>query len=538
MPAVLVSLLSLLPISAYAQTADFDADEIALLKQHRITPSAAGLLEFFRARTLTEEKIRRVGELMQLLGHARFQVRDSAAKELLTMSVPVLKYLEPALRNPDQEIADRARRIGNEIRSGPGPSLPIAAVRQLRKHRVAEAVAVLLAYLPFADDPTVEDEALVSLAQLGVRDGQADPLLRQAATDRVAARRAAAGFVLGRSRADTDRAAARPLLRDSDAWARLRAAQGLIAGRDKAAVPPLIALLNCPQIEVAWRAEELLRRIAGERSPNSASGAGQVDEQEWLAWWVKAGKEIDLAQLPNEPAVLGLWLGIEFNTNSVWECGRDGKRRWTVHAEGPMDAQVLPGNRILIAEQNAKRVTERDMKGNILWQFDTDGEAQNCQRLRNGNTFIATRTDVMEVRPNKTVVFKYQMTNAYLHGVRRMPNGHFVGIGASGGIIEMSPAGKVVRQVALAHEGTWGDVVSLPGGHFMVTNYGSGFVREVDAAGKTLREVKITDACGLDVLPNGKILVSGTSYAMMTDWSGKSLWKTSSDGCVRRVHLR
>src|SRR5262249_12372286 len=153
--------------------------------------------------------------------------------------------------------------------------------------------------------------------------------------------------------------------------------------------------------------------------------------------------------------------------------------------------QVLPNNRILVAEQTAKCVTERDLKGNILWEFGTDEETLNCRRLPNGNTFIGTRLSVMEVRPDKSVVFRYKVTDNYMHAVRRLPSGGFVGITSGGVIHELAPNGKAVRTVTLTHEGTWGDVDALPGGRYLVANYGIGFVREVDAAGKTLREAKI-----------------------------------------------
>jgi hypothetical protein len=151
----------------------------------------------------------------------------------------------------------------------------------------------------------------------------------------------------------------------------------------------------------------------------------------------------------------------------------------------------------------------------------------------------------MEIRPDKSVAFKYKLCDGYLHGVRRMPNGHFVGISADSQILEMNTAGERVRTVQLAQEGTWGDVVSLPGGRYLVSNYGVGVVREVDASGKTLREVKIFDPCGLDLLPHGQLLVSGgqllvsgEGYAKVTDWTGKSFWEIKSNGCVRRIHRR
>ena len=42
-------------------------------------------------------------------------------------------------------------------------------------------------------------------------------------------------------------------------------------------------------------------------------------------------------------------------TNSVAELGADGKVRWQVDGlQGPMDAEVLPGDRLLVAETRGR----------------------------------------------------------------------------------------------------------------------------------------------------------------------------------------
>jgi hypothetical protein len=540
--ACVLFFLSIASAPDVSRTSADDEYDAALLKQHDVKADADGLLAFLRARTLDHAKVKHIRELVRQTGHPRFQVRDKAGKELLTIGVPALRFLEEASRDMDSEIAQRAGRLVEQIRNGPGPSLPIAALRQLRKHETAETLPTLIGFLPFADDLGVEEEALTTLVKFAVKDGRPDRRLREAAKDDFPARRAAAGYLLGRSTADEDREIARKLLGDKEAWVRFRTAEGLIAGRDKAAVPPLIDLAGGGPGEATWRAEEWLRRIAGDASPpppdDDKAESRMAYREKWIAWWEKGAKDVNLANLTREPPVLGLWVGIEYNTNAVWECGRDGKRRWTIKAEGPMDAQVLLGNRVLVAEQTGHRVTERDLQGNILWEFKTDEETLNCQRLPNGNTFVATRMSVMEVRPNKTVVFKYKLSENYMHAVRRTAAGNFLGLTSGGEIREMNAAGKVVRTVQVPHEGTWGDVEALPGGRYLVSNYGSGVVREVDATGKTLREVKVPDACGLDRLPNGQLLISGQSKALITDWTGKSFWDVKSDGCVRRIHRR
>jgi hypothetical protein len=538
---VLLLMFGMPATSSAAPLSTDDEYDIAFLKQHGVSDNLDGLLAYLKDRTLDDAKIKRIRELITETGHARFAVRERAAKELLQYGMSALRFLDEARQDKDPEVADRAARLIEQIKGGPGSSLPIAVLRQVRRINSADAVVVVMKYLPFADDTMVDDEALQTLLKIALQEGKPDPRIREFLKDSFPARRAAVGYIIGRARADADVEAARKLLADADPWVRLRTAQGMIACENRDGVPALIKLVE-PQVEeITWRAEDLLRRIARDESPSSPTDDKPASRKAyvaaWDAWWAKNSKTAGLA-LANELPLLNLWLGIEYNTNSVWECTRDGKRLWTITAQGPMDAQVLPGNRVLIAEQEAKRVTERDFKGNIIWEYTTTEDTINCKRLPNGNTWIGTRYTVMEVRPDKTVVYSHRLSEQYMHAVRRLSNGGAVGITSTGVIHEMNADGKKVRGANVPHEGTWGDVDVLPNGNYLVSNYANGFVREVDQTGKTIRQVKTSPATGVERLPNGQLLVSGGELAQIIDWNGRVQWSTKSNGSIRRIHLR
>ena len=73
---------------------------------------------------------------------------------------------------------------------------------------------------------------------------------------------------------------------------------------------------------------------------------------------------------------------------------------------GPNDAQVLPGGRILVAERNGNQVTERDRTGAISWKHECSSPI-GCQRLPGGNTLITTFSELKEVTREGKVVFSY-----------------------------------------------------------------------------------------------------------------------------------
>src|SRR5262249_57273984 len=109
------------------------------------------------------------------------------------------------------------------------------------------------------------------------------------------------------------------------------------------------------------------------------------------SWWKDNGAKVELARADAARGYLGYTLVVEADGNGsgrVRELARDGKERWRIEGlQYPVEAWVLPGNRILVAEYNGRRVSERDLKGNILWKKEgLPGNPTNAQRLATGNT--------------------------------------------------------------------------------------------------------------------------------------------------------
>src|SRR5205823_5162189 len=107
----------------------------------------------------------------------------------------------------------------------------------------------------------------------------------------------------------------------------------------------------------------------------------------------------------------------------------------------PVDAQPLPGGRVLVAEHGRSRVTERDPKGEVLWEQRTDSQPVSCQRLANGNTFIATYNELLEVTRDHKVVFSRKRL-AGVFNARKLPNGHVVFVQSNNQVVELDEAGR------------------------------------------------------------------------------------------------
>ncbi len=195
--------------------------------------------------------------------------------------------------------------------------------------------------------------------------------------------------------------AVRKLLKDHVPTVRLRVALALALAKEREAVPVLIDLLAVLPAEQVGEVESVLYQLAGDSAPNTPTGTEPAEKKKcrdaWAAWWKINAARVDLGRLKERPWY-GFTLICENFNNRVYELDRNGKERWAIgNVSNPLDAVVLPGNRVLIAECHANRVSERDFKGNILWQKQIV-QPVRVQRLPNGNTFIATLTgSLMEV---------------------------------------------------------------------------------------------------------------------------------------------
>jgi PQQ-like domain len=309
----------------------------------------------------------------------------------------------------------------------------------------------------------------------------------------------------------------------------------------------LIALLIDAPLPLSWQAEELLFRLAADGAPTVSVGSGDAEARKkcraaWTAWWREQGPALDLSRFDDVERQLGLTVIAELDSNKVWECGLDGKPRWQLTGLlGPIDAQVLPGGRVLVAENRGQRVTERDLQGRILWQKQVPSNPICCQRLPNGNTFIATYQSVLEVtRDGKEVYSHHPAAAPFIFGAQKLRNGHIVYISAQNTLVEMEPTGKEVRRVPVTTNGNWCSVEALPGGQYLVALMWNGKVAEVDAAGKEVRAITVPGVCSATRLPNGNPLVacmSGNRVAEY-DWTGKKVREIFTAGRPFHAHRR
>ncbi|MCS7047578.1 MAG: hypothetical protein NZO58_14570, partial [Gemmataceae bacterium] len=261
--------------AASAQIPESVLKDEEVVRAANVATDDAGLLQFFRQRTLPDAEREKYQALVKQLGSEVFRQREQAMNALVARGVVVLEMLREATKSMDLETARRAERCIQRIQEKDvSYDVPAAAARLLLHRKPAGTVEVMLAYLPFADNELVAEETRTLLAALAIADGKPHPALVAGLSDAMPARRAAAGEALARGGGPAERRQVKKLLADADSLVRLRVALALAHGKEREAVPVLIDCLAEVPLHHAWLAEDLLYRLAdGLEPPRVSLGA-------------------------------------------------------------------------------------------------------------------------------------------------------------------------------------------------------------------------------------------------------------------------
>jgi hypothetical protein len=291
----------------------------------------------------------------------------------------------------------------------------------------------------------------------------------------------------------------RKLLKDQSPQVRLQAALALAGARDRDAVPVVIESVADLTGEQSAEAEDYLRRLAGEAAlPEMPAGDDNRAKRrdQWAAWWKDNAAKVALVDR-YPPAggqrFLGYTLLVQPGNNQIVELGADLKERWKLtNLLNPQDVQPLPGDRFLVTEGNGNRITERNLKNEVLWSKTVPNVPMQAQRLANGNTFIVCRNQVLEVRRDGSEVYTISRPNNDVLTAQKMRNGEIVAISSLGTVERLDTAGKVLKSFR-TQMNTW-----------TVSN---------------------------EVLPNGNVLVAFAAplnKVVEYDPEGKSVWESSA----------
>ncbi len=325
-----------------------------------------------------------------------------------------------------------------------------ALVRLITLVRPGNAIETILEYIPSCHEENIQELLAEFLALYLVDQNTIPPALITASTSIIEETRTFAGRVLAQSSNAEAQKICATLLSDSSIKVQFEVARELIKNQNKAAIPVLIELMSKVPREKAETIDQFLRVIAKDKSPESKNDA-KADSAAWNTWWQKEGGQLVLTPGAKNQEPLKNFLVVEsFNqekkSGRVFLVNPSGKILWEIaNLSNPIDAVQLPNNKILITEQGANRITERDLKGNISWEKSATNPFLS-QRLPNGNIFIASRNKIVEVTRNGNEIFSFSYPNETILAACKTRTNEYALLSYNGAFLKLDSKGNEVSK--------------------------------------------------------------------------------------------
>lgn len=157
----------------------------------------------------------------------------------------------------------------------------------------------------------------------------------------------------------------------------------------------------------------------------------------------------------------------------------------------------------------------------------------NVQRLPNGNTFVCTRTHLLEYERTGRVMFDRKVEE--LVAAAKLPDGQIVYLTAAGNkCIRLDGSGKSVKAFESEHQGESACILDLTRrGSLLVSQGFKSMAEEFDLEGKSLWRTVGPVVPGIATeVRNRHLLVASFSQSAVLelDRSGKAVWRHEVPG--------
>jgi len=539
-------LILCLPASLCAQQTELTPvqEDERLLRKTGIGVDGPALLKYIKQQTVTRTDEQTIKKLVAQLGDDEFEKRELASAQLAGMGTKAVPLLQQARNDRDPEIVFRADTLLQRIRDGAGSVVIESAIRLVAVRNPPGACEALLQYAPEIKEDDVKETVQVALVKLAAASDKPDAALVKALTSETAIVRRMAGAALANDKTREIRPAVLKLLDDTAVEVRFHVGMALVRAGERDALPALISLLERSDSPEAGLIEALLFPLAGDKAPSlvvgTTSDARKRYREAWEAWYKAEGHKVDLAKLTEQPKLKGHTMVVLLDRGKVIYLDEKNKPLWEIgELQFPLDAQLLSNDNVLVAEHRGGRVTERNQKGEIVWEKKI-AEPLVAQRLPNGNTFIATPQQLIEVDRKGTEVFSMAPPDrGRIMKALRLPNGDFACITSLGGaqfqIFDRKGNRSRGFNVDLSTSG--GRVELLPNGHVLIPEMSNNMVVEYNRQGKVVWKADVTEPINAVRLPDGNTIITtmNDTRAVEVDRRGKTKWEYRSDTRVTRA---
>jgi len=234
---------------------------------------------------------------------------------------------------------------------------------------------------------------------------------------------------------------------------------------------------------------------------------------------------MSMAESPSSQVVGRSIACADYTAGKAFILSADGKIEWEQPAPHCNDLWVLGNGNVLFSTGHG--VKEVTRAGATAFSYESKSEIYACQRLADGNTFVAecNAGRLLEIRPDGTFAKEFRLLpegkdggHTYIRNARKLASGNYLVTHYGEGVVrEYDPAGKAVRDIPA--EGGPHSAIRLPDGNTLIAcgdRTKAARVFEVDPGGKVVWEIGPNDLpgaplkfmAGLHRLPNGNTLMS------------------------------
>ena len=192
----------------------------------------------------------------------------------------------------------------------------------------------------------------------------------------------------------------------------------------------------------------------------------------------------------------------------------------------------------LYAAEGAQKIIRYGPESTIVWEYPAQ-MARDVWSLPNGNVLFCFNRDydaakndnasgVMEVTPDKQIVFAFSTTGQVWSCQRLLDGNTLVGAAGQGKLLVVNAKGRIVKAISLLSSpghSCLRNARRIANGHFLVAEESSHAAREYSAEGTLVREIKLSFAPFSVVrLENGNTVICGQQTMVEVDRADKIIW--------------
>ena len=467
---------------------------------------------FLSGRIVRQADVDAIHQAVSRLSSEMFAEREQAEEFLVGKGRVALHALRLSSNHPDPEVRKRAKSCLDQIDPAMERRAVWDAITELKKLQARESWHHVRELAAQAESPEERLELVESALAL-------EPALPAMELSGLARSNRASDRLIVVSAWSRNPGKVHGLatfLQDSDREVRLHAAKPLIELKQAVALPCLAELAASAVDSAGEEAAEILMSLSGRDTGSLTHG--------WKGWLGAGMPGLDWNRAASGSQDRGFTVVVLFDGESGGKVTRHGPGgdivSETTGLLGPNDVEVLPGGRLLIAERNAGKVTERNRRGEIIWQQTMPGSPVSAVTTRHGTIAVATFRELLEVDREGRALHALTHASGF-RAVRKSGDGKLAAVTGDGHLLIINHDWKV-ESTAFIKEighgaGYWCGLEHLRSDRWLVALGGAGRVAEIDSAGNIHWQASVPTPVSAHRLSNGNTLVSSFEKKAMIE---------------------